>query len=267
MIAVQRAWGWIAGFGRFWYGFIIGDDWAAAAGVLVMLGAAYGLRLEHVPAWWAGPVVITATLLITLQRAGRRQAEQADLSTDNGMDEPGNTDKENGNVDITEQILADHHEQRRMFALLDEVGGDPERLKPVWDRLSVLLEVHADAEERLFYPRLLSVGVGADGAASAGDETKDAVRDHDDIRDGIRRAGQNPVGSHDWWQAVIDTRTANSDHMAEEEREALADFRRHADPRIRHELGIEFAVYEAAHAGGVPLEDKDPDRYVADRTH
>lgn len=169
-------------------------------------------------------------------------------------------------MDITEQIQADHHEQRRMFALLDEVGRDPDRLKPVWDRLSVLLEVHADAEERLFYPRLLSVGTGADDAASASDETKDAVHDHDDIRDGIRRASQHPVGSNDWWQAVTDTRIANSDHMAEEEREALADFRRHADPRARHELGIEFAVYEAAHAGGVPLVDKDPDRYVSDHT-
>ena len=234
-----------------------------------MLGAAYGLRLEHVPAWWAGPAMITMTLLITLPRTGRRQhAEQGESSTDNGTSKPGSRDNRKGaeKMDITEQILADHHEQRRMFALLDEIGQDPERLKPVWDRLSVLLEVHADAEERLFYPRLLSVGMGADGAASASAETKDAIRDHDDIRVGIRRASQHPAGSDDWWQAVTDTRTANSDHMAEEEREALADFRRHADPRARHELGIEFAVYEAAHAGGVPLMDKDPDRYVADHT-
>jgi hypothetical protein len=68
-------WGWITGFGRFWYGFIIGDDWTAAAGVLVMLGAAYGLLRLGVAAWWSGPVIITATLLITLRRAG--QAEQA----------------------------------------------------------------------------------------------------------------------------------------------------------------------------------------------
>ena len=52
--------------------------------------------------------------------------------------------------------------------------------------------------------------------------------------------------------------------MAEEEREALADFRRHATLQERHELGLEFAAYEAAHANGVPLEDQDPDRYVAD---
>jgi hypothetical protein len=165
-------------------------------------------------------------------------------------------------MDITELILSDHREQRRMFALLDEAGTVPARLEPLWRRLSVLLEVHADAEERLFYPRLLHAGTGAGDAGSAREETTDAIGDHNDIRDGIRRAAQHPIGSEAWWQAVADTRIANSDHMAEEEREALADFRRNASPQVRHDLGVEFAVYEAAHADGVPLTDDDPDRYV-----
>jgi hypothetical protein len=50
--------------------------------------------------------------------------------------------------------------------------------------------------------------------------------------------------------------------MGEEEREALADFRRHVSPQARHDLGVEFAAYEAAHAAGVPLEDRDPGEYV-----
>lgn len=261
---VRTAWRWIAGFGRFWYGFIIGDDWVAAVGVLVMLGAAYGLLRAHIAAWWAGPVVITGTLLITLRRAARRERARRDAAaakeTTPGQ-EPG-TGKEQGSMDITELILADHHEQRRMFAILDEVGNDPRRLGPIWTRLAILLEVHADAEEELFYPCLLAVGKGADGAEDAEDETKDAIRDHDDIRDGIRRASQQPVGSDAWWQAVNDTQIANSDHMAEEEREALADFRRHASLQDRHELGVQFAVFEAAHATGIPIQDKDPDRYV-----
>ncbi len=90
-------------------------------------------------------------------------------------------------MDIVELILSDHHEQRRMFAVLDEAGQDPARLGPVWNRLSVLLEVHAEAEERLFYPRLLGLGEGAGGTDSARDETADAIHDHNDIRDGIRR--------------------------------------------------------------------------------
>jgi hypothetical protein len=138
----------------------------------------------------------------------------------------------------------------------------PARLAAVSCRLTILLEVHADAEERLFYPQLLRAGTGAGGADSARDETTDAVRDHNDIRDGIRRARRQPVGSEAWWQAVTDTRTANGDHMAEEEREALADFLRHASPQVRHDLGVDFAAYEAAHAGGVPPTDEDPDRYA-----
>jgi hypothetical protein len=261
---VKTVWRWIAGFGRFWYGFIIGDDWVAAAGVLVMLGAGYGLLRLHVPAWWAGPVVITITLLITLRRAARRERARRDAAAakETTPDQEPGTGKERGFMDITELILADHHEQRRMFAILDEVGNDPGRLEPIWTRLAILLEVHANAEEELFYPRLLAVGQGADGAEDAEDETKDAIRDHDDIRDGIRRASQQPVGSDAWWQAVNDTQIANSDHMAEEEREALADFRRHASLQDRHELGVQFAVFEAAHASGIPLQDKDPDSYV-----
>lgn len=71
---MSRLWSWVSGFARFWYGFIIGDDWVAAAGVLVMLGVAYGLLRAGVPAWWSGPLVIAVTLIVTLRRAGRRAA-------------------------------------------------------------------------------------------------------------------------------------------------------------------------------------------------
>lgn len=52
--------------------------------------------------------------------------------------------------------------------------------------------------------------------------------------------------------------------MGEEEREALADFRRHAGLQLRHDIAGAFATFEAEHAGGIEAEDKDPKRYVAD---
>ena len=167
-------------------------------------------------------------------------------------------------MDITELILSDHHEQRRTFALLDEIADDPARLRPVWDRLAVLLEVHADAEEQLFYPRLLHAGTGAGGTESAAAEAKDAIHDHNQIRDAISRAARHPVGTAGWWQGVLAAREANSDHMGEEEREALSDFRRHASVQVRHDLAVEFAAFEAARALGVASADKDPARYVED---
>lgn len=169
-------------------------------------------------------------------------------------------------VDITNLIHDDHGEQRKMFALLDEMPReDREKLAAVWHRLAVLLEVHAEAEEKLFYPHLLQVGEGALGHSSR-DETQDAVHDHNQIRDALKKAGSCEAGTDDWWSAVLEARKANSTHMGEEEREALADFQRHASPQLRHDLGVEFAAFEAANAAGVAIHDKDPTKYVAERT-
>ncbi|MCU1612594.1 MAG: hemerythrin protein, partial [Frankiales bacterium] len=64
-------------------------------------------------------------------------------------------------MDITEVILEQHHEQRRMFAYLDEMPrDDTDGLGAMWGRLQVFLEVHAEAEEKFFYPRLLKLGKG-----------------------------------------------------------------------------------------------------------
>jgi hypothetical protein len=166
-------------------------------------------------------------------------------------------------VDITQLILDDHHEQRKMFALLDDVDrDDTEALAAVWERLKILLEVHAEAEEELFYPRLLQVGEGATDGDDAEDETEDAISDHNDIRAGIAEAERHDVGSRGWWQGVDNTRVENSKHMGEEERQALADFRRHTDDSVRRELGVRFAAFEARHSNGIRSEAKDPDRYI-----
>jgi hypothetical protein len=71
-------------------------------------------------------------------------------------------------MDITQLILDDHHEQRRLFAMLEEIDrGDTATLSAVWRRLSAFLEVHAAAEEALFYPELLQIGKGAGGKDDA----------------------------------------------------------------------------------------------------
>jgi hypothetical protein len=170
-------------------------------------------------------------------------------------------------VDITELILNDHHEQRRMFAQLDDLDrGDTAAVSAIWGRLRVLLEVHAAAEERVFYPELLKLGTGAGSKDSGEAETRDAVHDHNDIRDAIARTDDHDRGGASWWDAVAEVREANSDHMGEEEREALADFRRHASLDLRHDLAVRFATFESEHAQGINAHDTDPDDYVEQRT-
>src|SRR5258708_39653229 len=76
------------------------------------------------------------------------------------------TDCREETVDITQLILDDHHEQRRLFAILEQIEPtDTESLTALWARLGTFLELHAAAEEAIFYPALLQVGLAAARAA------------------------------------------------------------------------------------------------------
>ena len=166
-------------------------------------------------------------------------------------------------MDITQLILDDHHEQRRLFAILEQIDrADTGTLSAVWARLSTFLELHAEAEEEIFYPALLRVGLSAGRAGSTEEETLDAIGDHNDIRNAIAAAAGLVVGTDEWYAAVAAVNLANGDHMAEEERDGLTDFGRLAGLAQRHDLAVAFAAFEARHFAGVPAVDKDPARYV-----
>jgi len=166
-------------------------------------------------------------------------------------------------VDITQLILDDHHEQRRLFAILEQVGrSDTGVLSAVWARLGTFLELHAAAEEAIFYPALLEVGLAEGRRAGAEGETLDAIRDHNDIRDAVADVARHPVGSEGWLAAVAAANLANGDHMAEEEREGLTDFRRLAGLQQRHDLAVAFAAFEARNFAGVAAVDRDPEGYI-----
>jgi hypothetical protein len=165
-------------------------------------------------------------------------------------------------ADITDLILDDHEWFRRQFAALDDLQAqdplDVAAVRAVWQPLAAHLDVHAIAEERIFYPQLLRVGEDPE------EETLDAIGDHNEIRDGVHAAEQLPVGTTDWWEAVGRARTANDEHMGEEEREGLADFRRTAPSGLREALGRQFAEFLAAHrtTEGLDVSDKSPQGYV-----
>jgi hypothetical protein len=61
-------------FGRFWWDFIVGDDWRVAAGVAVALGAASLFAHVGIDAWWLLPIAVALVLAASLWRATRRAA-------------------------------------------------------------------------------------------------------------------------------------------------------------------------------------------------
>ena len=166
-------------------------------------------------------------------------------------------------ADITMLILADHDWFREQFAQLDylqaQTPDNARALERVWRPLADKLDVHAYIEEKIFYPQLLKRGIDDPEG-----ETLDAIGDHNDIRDGVRDANAARIGTEEWWAAVGRTRVANDDHMGEEEREGLSDFRRNASAGLREALGRQFSEFMAQHptTEGLEIIDRDPQAYV-----
>jgi hypothetical protein len=61
----------IRAFGYFWWDFIVGDDWRAAAGVLLAIGLTAILAAADINAWWLMPVAVAIVLWLSLLRAAR----------------------------------------------------------------------------------------------------------------------------------------------------------------------------------------------------
>ena len=168
-------------------------------------------------------------------------------------------------ADITMLILADHDWFREQFAKLDDLQAqtpvNQRALERVWRPLADKLDVHAYIEEQIFYPQLLKRGTD-----DAEGETLDAIGDHNDIRDGVRDANAAAIATDEWWAAVGRTRLANDDHMGEEERQGLSDFRRHAPIGLREALGRQYSEFMTEHptTEGLAIVDRDPQRYVED---
>jgi hypothetical protein len=61
----------LATFGRFWYDFIIGDDWRLALGVVASITAVYIAAHHGADWWWFLPVAVAGLLTISLTHATR----------------------------------------------------------------------------------------------------------------------------------------------------------------------------------------------------
>jgi hypothetical protein len=60
---------YLLAFGRFWWSFVVGDDWLVAAGIAVALGVTALLARHDVDAWWLMPVAVVIVLAGSLRRA------------------------------------------------------------------------------------------------------------------------------------------------------------------------------------------------------
>jgi hypothetical protein len=63
---------WLAAAGRFFYAFVVGDDWTVAAAVLLGLLVTRGMVASRMYAWWLVPLLAVVMTAINLLRATQR---------------------------------------------------------------------------------------------------------------------------------------------------------------------------------------------------
>jgi hypothetical protein len=61
----------VRSFLRFWWNFVVGDDWRVAAGVALAIGLTKLLTHDGVNAWWLLPPAVVLLLAGSLRRAIR----------------------------------------------------------------------------------------------------------------------------------------------------------------------------------------------------
>jgi len=63
---------YVTAFARFWWDFIVGDDWRVAVGLALALGLTSVFTHKGVNAWWLVPLAVALLLAGSLWRATRK---------------------------------------------------------------------------------------------------------------------------------------------------------------------------------------------------
>ena len=61
----------LSAFGRFWWDFVVGDDWRVAVGIALAIGVSALIAHAGVAAWPALPVLVAVVLGASIRRASR----------------------------------------------------------------------------------------------------------------------------------------------------------------------------------------------------
>ena len=60
-------------FGKFWYDFIIGDDWRIAVGVVITISLVFVATHHDLNWWWLLPLAVAALLTASVTHEMRRR--------------------------------------------------------------------------------------------------------------------------------------------------------------------------------------------------
>jgi hemerythrin superfamily protein len=141
-------------------------------------------------------------------------------------------------TDIVELVLEDHHAVAALFDKLQAATSADDQTA-LYAQVKDALERHASAEEKVLYPRVRKE------VPDGKEESKDAIEEHDQIRESLKEVEEHDAGTELFTLAVAQLVATTKHHVGVEESELLPDFRKSSDASERDELGRTFSEAKA----------------------
>jgi hemerythrin superfamily protein len=137
-------------------------------------------------------------------------------------------------MDAIRLIKSDHSKVEALFKKLEDAEfKDAATIAEVVKELTV----HAAIEEAILYPRARQAG--------AGEEVKEGVEEHGEIKDLLAKVKQADVGSTDMEMALVELIAVVRHHAEEEESELLPELRKAVSESELEQLGAELETAKA----------------------
>lgn len=144
-------------------------------------------------------------------------------------------------MDAFELLKKDHKKVSQLFKEIEAASGQTK--KEIFARLKTELDVHANVEERIFYPAL-------ENKEEARDITLEAYEEHKVVKDLLGELG-NSNAPEDEWDAKLTVLKENVEHHVEEEEgELFSKARQVLSKQEIEELGVEMEAEKASQLGG-----------------
>lgn len=144
-------------------------------------------------------------------------------------------------MDAFELLKKDHKKVSQLFKEVEAASGQAK--KQIFSRLKTELDVHANIEERIFYPAL-------ENKEEARDITLEAYEEHKVVKDLLAEL-DNGDAAQDEWDAKLTVLKENVEHHVEEEEgELFSKARQVLSKQEIEELGVGMEAEKASQLGG-----------------
>lgn len=144
-------------------------------------------------------------------------------------------------MDAFELLKKDHKKVSQLFKEIETASGQTK--KEIFARLKTELDVHANVEERIFYPAL-------ENKEEARDITLEAYEEHKVVKDLLSEL-ESSNAPEDEWDAKLTVLKENVEHHVEEEEgELFSKARQALSKQEIEELGVEMEAEKASQLSG-----------------